>query len=97
VFLQGAVLALFGVLFLLSGTGLAVFRLTVSRGHRRGMEMVAGRRCREAADAMTSGTWLSVGVISGLPGAGLLFAGLNLRVRHRQFDDSGAPASDSRR
>ncbi|KRE82718.1 hypothetical protein ASG86_10410 [Arthrobacter sp. Soil764] len=81
-YLPGAVLALFGALFMIMGIGVAAFRLPISRGHQRWMEMFAGRRGRDAADAMTPGTWLSIGVINALIGAGLMFAGFNLMLRH---------------
>lgn len=80
--LQGSALTLFGGLFLLIGLAIAVFRTAVSKGHREWMNMFAGRRGREAAEAVTQGTWLAIGVMFGLLGAGLLFAGLNLLLRH---------------
>jgi hypothetical protein len=82
VVLQGLAFTLFGSLFLLFGLGAAVFRSAVSKGHRAWMEMFAGRRGREAAEAMSEGTWLAIGVMFGLLGLGLLFVGLNLLLRH---------------
>jgi hypothetical protein len=79
--LQGLVLAFLGVLFLLGGLALSIFREAISKGHREWMGIFAGRRGREAAEAVTPGTWLAVGVLFGLLGLGLLFAGLNLFLR----------------
>lgn len=80
--LQGLGFTLLGALFLLLGLAIAVFRAAVSKGHRQWMDMFAGRRGREAAEAITEGTWLAIGVLFGLLGIGLLFAGLNLLLRH---------------
>jgi hypothetical protein len=80
--LQGLALAFLGTLFLLGGSALAIFRAAISKGHREWMGMFTGRRGREAAEAVTQGTWLAVGALFGLLGLGLLFAGLNLFLRH---------------
>jgi hypothetical protein len=79
--LQGLALAFFGVLFLLGGLALSVFREAISKGHREWMGIFAGRRGREAAEAVTPGTWLAIGVLCGLLGLGLFFVGLNLLLR----------------
>ena len=81
-FLQGAVLALFGILFLLMGLAVAFFRSAVSKGHRKWMSMMGGRPGRPAEEAMSQGTWLTIGVLAALMGAGLLLVGLNLLLRH---------------
>lgn len=80
--LQGLAFAFFGSLFLFFGLGTAVFRSPISKGHQAWMELFAGRRGREAAEAMGEGTWLACGVMLGLLGLGLLFGGLNLLLRH---------------
>jgi hypothetical protein len=78
--LQGLALASLGMLFLLGGLALSVFR-TISKGQREWMGIFAGQRGRVAAEAVTPGTWSAVGVLFGLLGLGLLFAGLNLFLR----------------
>jgi hypothetical protein len=80
--LQGLGFTVFGGLFLLIGLGAALFRAAISKEHRAWMEMFVGRRGRLPTEAMSAGTWLSIGVIFGLLGVGLLFVGLNLLLRH---------------
>jgi hypothetical protein len=82
VFLQGAVLALFGMLFLLMGLAVAFLGSAVSKGHRKWMSMMGGWLGRPSDEAMAPGTWLTIGVLTALMGAGLLFVGLNLLLRH---------------
>lgn len=82
VVLQGSALTLFGLLFLIFGLALAFFRASVSKGHRQWMGMTLGRHGREAAEAVTKRTWLAIGTLTAIMGAGLLFAGLNLLLRH---------------
>lgn len=84
----GAGLAIVGALVLLMGSGVAVFRVPVSRRHRRWMEMflrrlgAMGIRPRQPIeDATSPGAWLTVGVLSALLGAAFLVAGLNLLFR----------------
>jgi|GEM_PF-4925786 len=86
---QGSALALIGAVFLLDGLALAIFRSAVSKQHRRWMEMfrrrlsLTGIRPKRSLEEATSpGAWLTIGILAALMGAGFLFAGLNLLLRH---------------
>ena len=80
--MQGLAFTFFGSLFLLFGLGAAVFRSPISKGHQAWMELFAGRRGREAAEAISERTWLACGVMLELLGLALLFGGLNLLLHH---------------
>jgi hypothetical protein len=82
VVLQELTLAVFGLIFLTVGSAVAILRGAVSKGHQKWMQMIAGERGRQAAERITPGTWLATGLLFAIVGAAVLFASLNLLLRH---------------